>query len=204
MLSLLRRLARLSTLLFGSSLGENGYISSTIGLVSFLAAASTLAGVIVTTGEFSAKQLEDVFHLGITRSSGSIEVRGSVIATASGAPLSVDSIQFSLSTVGRVDGLSLDPLATGDRLIISYSDGSFYAPDVPYGVRFLSGNGDNLLDTGEVAQIVIKASDIKNGDEQHSPVVNTRWTLELVSPIGGVVDVTRLLPPVLGRVMQLH
>ena len=35
-------------------------------------------------------------------------------------------------------------------------------------------------------------------------IANNRWTLEVQTPVGAVVDITRSLPAQLGAVMQLH
>ena len=40
---------------------------------------------------------------------GTLEVRGSVIVTATGAPLQADTVQFSLGTFGQLPAISPGP-----------------------------------------------------------------------------------------------
>jgi archaellin len=64
------------------------------------------------------------------------------------------------------------------------------------------GDADTLLEPGELMVINInRAAGI-------SPVPlmgpNTRFTMEIQTPVGAVLDITRQLPTSLDAVMQLH
>ena len=71
-----------------------------------------------------------------------------------------------------------------------------------YTVTWITGNNDTLLEPGELATITVTATD--NANTIENLAANDRWTLEVQTPVGAVVDITRSLPAQLGAVMQLH
>jgi hypothetical protein len=63
------------------------------------------------------------------------------------------------------------------------------------------GDTDFLLEPGELFIVTVPVANI-------APVptitANTRWTLELQTPVGAVIDLTRSMPGEIDTVMQLH
>jgi archaellin len=128
-----------------------------------------------------------------------MEVRGGVIVTATGGV--PDKIQFAIATTAGGDSIPVDPTATTNRMVVAYRDASTVANDVPYTADDVIGDGDALLEPGELKLVVINISDINPAP---TLVANSRFTLELQTPVGAVIDITRSLPAAIDDVMQLH
>ena len=187
-----------------SPTGESGQVGTSLALVGLVGTALVLSAVVVRSGKYGAGELDQVFRTSLGRVSGTLELRGSVIAIASGQPPAVDSIRFVVGAAGEGDPVPLDGASTADRLVVSYRDSTAYDADVPYTAREIAGNGDGLLEPGESAQLTVRLADIDSEAGPPSMGPDSRWTLELQAPIGGTVEITRTMPPVLDRVMQLH
>jgi archaellin len=129
-----------------------------------------------------------------------MEVRGGIVATSTGG--AVTSISFAVATAAGGDPIPLDPAATNNRTVIAYRDETNVDNDVTYTVTPISGDGDNLLENGELTVITIDpATGISPAPALAS---NMRFTLEVQTPVGAVLDITRQLPVALDPVMQLH
>ena len=85
--------------------------------------------------------------------------------------------------------------------MIAYRDNDTVDDDVTYVVTVIVGDADSLLETGELHVISIDTSGITG-----PPTIdaNDTWTLEVQTPVGAVVDITRQMPAQLDAVMQLH
>jgi archaellin len=184
--------------------GESGQVGAGIAIICLVGTACVLGTVVITSGEIGADQFEQAFRSSLGRVSGTMEVRGSVIAIASGQPLAVDRIQFVVGTIGEGDPISLDSTLSTSRLIIAYRDSTAFDVDVPYAAAEIVGNGNGLLEPGESALLTIRLADIDGGEGAPSVGPNSRWTLELQAPVGGTVEITRVMPPQFDRVMQLR
>jgi archaellin len=196
----IRSLLQILTLLAS----ESGQAATGVAFVGLVGAACALGAVIVASGQLGVDQFQRVFRTSLGQVGATMEVRGSVIATASGEPLAVDTIQFVIGTIGEGDPIPLDRALPANRLVIAYLDGTTLDFDVPYTAVEIVGNGNNLLEPGESALLTIRLVDIDGGTGPPSVGRNSRWTLELQAPVGGTLDITRVMPPELERVMQLH
>jgi archaellin len=113
----------------------------------------------------------------------------------------VDSIFFTVATTAGGESIPLNPAALDNRTVIAYRDATVTANDVTYTADDIIGDGDTLLEPGEVKVIVISASGISPAPTLDA---NDRFTLEVQTPVGAVLDITRQLPAELATVMQLH
>jgi hypothetical protein len=174
----------------------------------FLTLAGTttaVATVTVASDDFSFNDLDTLVHQSVDRIGASLEVRGSIIARSGADGPAVDSIQMTLGTFGQGTPVLLDPATPADqRLEIDYSDANSYVADVPYTVRMLGGNGDTSLDPGELVILTVDVSALPALDGTAPLTGGQRWTLQLIAPIGGTVEISRTLPPILQPVMNLH
>ena len=75
-----------------------------------------------------------------------------------------------------------------------------HVASVPYTITIITGNTDYLLEPGELFVIDVATSGITGANI--GP--DLRWTLELQTPVGAVIDITRTMPPAISAVMQLH
>src|SRR5690606_10110161 len=132
---------------------------------------------------------------GLAQVSGSLEVRGSVIAEgaagAAGADGTVNKLIFTLATVTGGDPVDLTPPPDGEgdaenTLIIDYRDADGRVADIewtatPMGVD----DGDKLLEDRELAQITIDMSKVLTGENTLGP--NSTFVIELKPPTGGTM-----------------
>jgi archaellin len=165
---------------------------------------SVFATALIENGTISADRFNEVMHRGLDHVSGSMEIRGAVVVTASGAPLQNDTIQFTLGTFGTMPAIAMDP-AQENGLAISYRDTNAIAQNVPYTARFgQSGNGDDKLDDGEVVTITIKVSDLQQIAGKPVLPGGKRWTLDLETAGGASLEFSRTQPSILTPVMAQH
>jgi archaellin len=132
-----------------------------------------------------------------------MELRGGVVVTATGTTLVVDDIQFAVATTAGGEPVPMNPSGTRNRTVIAYRDDVIVDNNVTYTVSNIVGDSDTLLEPGELKLVVI---DVNGGDIAGSPDLdpNEKFTIEVQSPLGAVLDITRLIPAELREVMQLH
>lgn len=177
-------------------------LETAIILIAFVVVATVFAFVVLTTGIFSAERGKETVFAGLQKARGTMEVRGGIIVTAT--PPDVDSIQFAVSTTAGGDPIPLDPAATSGRTVIAYRDATTSDNDVPYTVTVIVGDADLLLEPGELFLVTVARADIDGGSGPPAITANQRWTLELQTPVGAVIDLTRSMPGEIAPVMQLH
>ncbi len=191
-------------------------LETAIILIAFVVVATVFAFVVLTTGIFSAERGKETVFAGLAKARGTIEVRGGIVVSDTDGPIdqtgiTVGTVQFTVANTAGGDAVPLDPTATTNRTVIAYRDGATLLDDVPYTVEWIVTDGDNLLEPGELAVITINVADIDDNGlilcTGTCPAViapNSRFTLEVQSPVGAVVDITRSMPAQLDAVMQLH
>ena len=174
-------------------------LETAIILIAFVVVATVFAFVVLTTGVFSAERGKETVFAGLQKARGTMEVRGGIIVRAT--PPNVDSIEFAVATTAGGDAIPLDPNATSQRTVIAYRDADVADPDVPYTVTVLVGDSDLLLEPGELFLVSVNPADISP-----APTIaeNSRWTLEIETPVGATIDLTRSMPGTIDTIMQLH
>jgi len=175
-------------------------LETAIILIAFVVVATVFAFVVLTTGIFSSERGKETVFAGLAKARGTMEMRGGIVATSTGGV--IDDIQFAVATTAGGDPIPLDPAATNNRTVLAYRDETTVDNDVVYTVTPISGDADNLLEAGELTVITInRATGI---DGPPAMAANTRFTFEVQTPVGAVLDITRSLPVALDPVMQLH
>jgi flagellin FlaB len=199
-----RRMKRLLDLIRGVHRDERGItgLETAIILIAFVIVATVFAFVVLTTGVFSSERGKETVFAGLQKARGTMEVRGGVVVSATGTPLAVDDIILIVGNTAGGESIPLDPTATNNRTVVAYRDADTIDNDVTYTVTTVVGDGDTLLEPGEVMIITI---DVTTGiSPAPSMDANDRFTLELQTPVGAVLDSTRRLPAERAAVMQLH
>lgn len=196
---LLKYLSKLATFL---RLGghEFGLAGMEIAIAGCIAAA-TLGGTVMTMGDQMSEQVNMLVHSSVDRVSATLYVRGSVIATAAGTPLTANDMRFTLGLTGVSRPVDLQ---AGDALIISYRDLTTQIAAVPFRLKELSGNGDGLLSPGEAMQVTIDVDALRASTGATVFAPGGRWTLELSATFGGSLTVSREMPLYFDPVMDLH
>ena len=179
-------------------------LETAIFLIAFVVVATIFAFVVLTTGVFSAERGKESVFAGLEKARGSMEIRGGIVVTAVGAPLAIDEIQFAVATSAGGESVPLNPLGTSNRTVLAYLDDDIVDNDVAFTVENIVGDADTLLEPGELKLITIDTS--AGGDVTPDPVLdpNERFTIEVQTPVGATLDITRTLPAELRSVMQLH
>lgn len=178
-------------------------LETAIILIAFVVVATVFAFVVLTTGIFSAERGKETVFAGLQKARGTMELRGGVVVTAIGAPLAVDDVQFTVATTAGGEPIPLDPAGITNRTVLAYRDNVTVDNDVAFTVTAIVGDGDTLLEPGELMLITI---DVNGGAITPAPalVSNQRFTFEIQTPVGATMDITRQLPAELEAVMQLH
>ena len=176
-------------------------LETAIILIAFVVVATVFAFVVLTTGIFSSERGKETVFAGLQKARGTMEVRGGVVVTAAGTVLAVDTIQFSVATTAGGESVPLDPLATENRTVLAYRDADILDDDVTYEATVIVGDTDTLLETGELHVISVSVADFP---DLATIDANERWTIEVQTPVGAVLDITRQMPAELAAVMQLH
>ena len=177
-------------------------LETAIILIAFVVVATVFAFVILTTGVFSAERGKETVFAGLEKARGTMEMRGGVVVTATGATLAVDDVQFTVATSAGGESVPLNPAGLNNRTVIAYRDDTVVDNDVTYTVTTIVGDTDTLLEPGELMLIMI---DVATGITP-APTLdpNERFTFEIQTPVGATLDITRQLPTELKVVMQLH
>jgi flagellin FlaB len=181
-------------------------LETAIILIAFVVVATVFAFVVLTTGIFSAERGKETVFAGLQKARGTMEVRGGIVISDNDAAIvqtgiTLGTVQFTVANTAGGDPIPLDPAATNNRTVIAYRDAAVVDDDVDYTVNWIVDDGDSLLEPGELAVIVVTVADI-DGPPTFEP--NSRWTMEIQTPVGAVLDITRSMPAQLDAVMQLH
>ena len=195
---------KIQRLLNRSARNEQGItgLETAIILIAFVVVATIFAFVVLTTGVFSSERAKETVFAGLEKARGSIEIRGGIVVTATGATLAVDTIQISVATTAGGESVPLNPTGTNNRTVLAYRDSIVVDNDVSFTVVDVVGDNDTLLEPGELKIITI---DVTTGiTPVPSLAANERFTLEVQTPVGATLDITRQLPAELTEVMQLH
>jgi flagellin FlaB len=110
----------------------------------------------------------------------------------------VGSLVFNLANAAGGEPVLVDPAATTNSTVINWIDAEDRIPDTTYTVDPILGDGDDLLEPGELFEITVATPTGSNLDP------NETFTLEVVPPAGGVSLIARTMPPEIDLVMDLH
>ena len=107
------------------------------------------------------------------------------------------SIVFDVANAAGGEPVNLDPAATSNKMVIDYRDSDVNVPDIAWTVNFLVGDGDDLMESGELAEITIDTS-------AQTLVANKAFTFEVKPSLGGTMVIARTTPAGLDTVIDLH
>jgi archaellin len=168
---------------------ERGVTPAGAGLLigAFGLAAAIFGAAMVGGGYAGGEQLEQTFYEALDRTTRGVELRGPVHVRTDGA--SVTEILLDVGVFPGSSGVSLDADATSDRTVVSYSDEDVLLNDVPYTVDWITGDGDTLLEAGELAQIVV------DGGALPAIGKHDRFSVTIRPADGVPLTVERTMPP---------
>lgn len=217
-------------------------------MIAFVVVSSVFAFTVLTTGVFSSERSKQTIFAGLDEVRSSLQPKGSVIAYKGALDGTTDTIyKISFVVSSAVDGeqINLTPpydvgsdgddpdIVTGARTetVVSYSDSKQFLSDLPWTITWVgASDGDNILDTGESAEITVWLADrvttVTNATDSGGialmdgsspdggfgglaatstvPGTDDKWTIEVVSDQGATLNIERTLPSVLKTIMDLR
>jgi flagellin FlaB len=163
-------------------------LETAIILIAFVVVAAVFAFVVLSTGLFSSERGKEAVYAGLAKTRGSMSLTGGVIADSNGT--SITDLRFGLTLAAGGDSVNLDSTDLSNRTVISYVDNTVYTNDMDYTATEVLGDGDNLLEQGELVEIAIDMA----GQCGCTITENFSFTLELKPPTGSYLVVQRLTP----------
>jgi len=165
-------------------------LETAIVLIAFVVVAAVFAFVVLSTGLFSSERGKETVYAGLQKTRGSMSLTGGVIATSDGTQIT--NITFGLTLAAGGDAVNLDQTDTNNRTVISYIDSAVTDNDLAYTTTEVVGDGDSLLEAGELAEVAI---DLATTCATCDVTSNEIFTLEVKPPTGSYLVITRTTPP---------
>lgn len=173
-------------------------LETAIILIAFVVVASVFAFTILSAGTFSTERGKEAIYAGLSSVQSSMEIKGSVIASATvGVSGTVEAVVFTVANA--VGGEPINLSEDEQVLVIDYRDAGQIISITDWSLQWLGngGDGDDLLETGELAQITVPLVSADLG-------TNTDFTIEIKPPAGAVLNIQRTTPPYLEIINDLQ
>jgi flagellin FlaB len=164
-------------------------LETAIVLIAFVVVAAVFSFVVLSTGLFSSERGKETVYAGLQKTRGSMELTGGVIATSDGTQ--VTDLTFGLTLAAGGESVNLDAGDATNRTVISYSDDAVTDNSLSYTTTEIVGDGDELLEPGELAEVTI---DLATECATCVVTSNETFTLELKPPTGSYLVVQRTAP----------
>ena len=202
-------------------------LETAIILIAFVVVAAVFAYTALSAGLFSTQKSQEAVYSGLKEARSTLELKGGIIATANttGSSGKVQQLSFIVSNV--LGGESIDftepTAASGNTgiadstvdsnvIVLNYTDqyqavDNLYWQFVPLG----TDDGDNLLEMNEKFQVTV-GSDTVGSDGGNlvdaltvqSLGPKTTFNLEVLTPVGAVLQIERTTPPWIDTIMNLR
>ena len=179
-------------------------LETAIILIAFVIVASAFAFAVLNLGFASTQKSGEVLKAGLEEATSSIELSGSVIATGqqSGSEWKVKDITMYIKTAVGKRPVDL----SNETLVISYMDPYTTVAKLDSSsvtVTEIQGDGDTLLEYGELFKVVIHVDQIYGNLSSVQLQPNDTFMVEIKPLIGSILKVERRLPPAIDPVMDL-
>ena len=174
-------------------------LETAIVLIAFVVVSSVFAFAALSTGLFSADKAKETIQAGLAETRGSMELKGSVVLTASTTGTSgvVSNIAFQVSNAAGGEAIDLTP----GKTIIKYNDDSqskIFDAEAGFTVTAVgSADADKMLELREIYEInMINLDTIGSGNNNLTNKLQTNKTfsLEIIPPRGAVLFIERTTP----------
>ena len=166
-------------------------LETAIILIAFVVGAAVFAFVVLSTGLFSSERGKEAVYAGLAKTRGTMTLTGGIIATSD--LTTITDLSFSVTLAAGGDSVNLNNADATNRTVISYIDANVTDPDVEYTTQSITGNGDLLLQQGELMTVTIDL-----GAQVAGPVYNIgpnqTFILEVKPPTGSYLVIQRTTP----------
>lgn len=175
-------------------------LETAIILIAFVVVASVFAFTILSAGTFSTERGKEAVFAGLSQVRSSIELKGSVIATASvtGTQGTIDDVIFTLANAVGGEPVNLN---TDDKVVvIDYRDARQMTSIDDWSLIWkVRADTDDLLEAGELAEITVPIDTLTN-----TLGINTDFSIEIKPPSGAVLNIQRTTPAYIETVYDLQ
>ncbi|MFA5316022.1 MAG: archaellin/type IV pilin N-terminal domain-containing protein [Dehalococcoidales bacterium] len=174
-------------------------LETAIILIAFVMVASVFSYVVLSAGLFSSQKAKQAIQQGLEQSSGTVEVKGNVLAKVVDGI--VTDIYLPLATISGGTSTDFTDTSAGENMVvISYYDASNFVTSTNWTLEKISTvNTDNLLDPYELFLVTVHLSGVtSNLTAYHS------FSLEVKPPLGAVLLVERTIPARLNEIVNLY
>ena len=194
--------------LFPDQRGITG-LETAIVLIAFVVVSSVFAFAALSTGLFSSDKAKETIQAGLAETRGSMELKGSVILTASTTGTSgvVSDIAFQVASAAGGESIDLTP----GKTIIKYTDDTqskVFDSTAKVTVTSLgSADSDKLLERNEVYEIALdglQTTDSGKNALTNQLMTNKTFSLEIIPPSGAVLFIERTTPVFLDTTVSLN
>ena len=169
-------------------------LETAIVLIAFVVVAAVFAFVVLSTGLFSSERSKETVYAGLSKTRGTMELTGGVLASSNTTKLT--NLTFDLTLAAGGDQVNLDPASTTNKTNIRYSDGVVKIASMTYTTTVITGNTDKLLEAGEMFEIGIDLTAVANTTADL--VANETFSLEVQPPSGSYMIIQRTTPASIG------
>jgi flagellin FlaB len=164
-------------------------LETAIVLIAFVVVAAVFSFVVLSAGLFSSERGKETVYAGLQKTRGSMELTGGVIATTNGTQIT--NLTFGVTLAAGGDQVNLDNADTTNRTVIAYIDASVTDNDLAYATTEVVGDGDKLLEPGELAEVAIN---LATACATCDVTANETFWLEVKPPSGSYLVIQRTAP----------
>jgi len=168
-------------------------LETAIVLIAFVVVAAVFAFVVLSTGLFSAERSKETVYAGLSKTRGSMELTGGVIADSN--TTKVLDVKFDLTLAAGGDAVNLNPSDPSNRTVITYIDNNYTNKNISYSTTVVTGNADSLLEQGEMIEVTVDFT----VDANITITTNKSFTLEVKPPSGSYMVIQRTTPASIGQ-----
>ena len=189
---MLRRSGNLSSSVRGLCRNNRGItgLETAIVLIAFVVVSSVFAFAALSTGLFSSDRSKETINAGLKEASGTLEVRGSIIAKADGGKTAIDEITVQVANAAGGQAVDLTPGET----LITYTDAD-QAVTLASGDFTVTGLGgadsDKLVEPGEMYEIKLTGLVAKLDPDLPKDKL---FNVNIKPPVGAVLHIQRWTP----------
>jgi archaellin len=154
-----------------------------IMLIAPVVIAATVATTALRAGTLASQNLQSAASDAVSQVGTGIESNDLVVARTDGTRIT--HLLVDITTTPGSAPVSLNPLASEDGTTVLYIDTQRLNRNIPYSVTWISGNGDDMLDPAELAELDIDVGTVTSAEA---------FTIE-IRPARGAFVSFRVQPP---------
>ncbi len=195
-------------------------LETAIILIAFVVVAAVFAYTVLSAGLFTTQKGQEAVYSGLKEAQSTLEIRGSVIATANSSGSTGRIQQLTLTLANALGGEAVDftpptngangtATGTANKVIINYLDKGQTVDNLYWSVSKLGKeDGDDLLESDEKFQVTIGGAATTPGNliDALNPDlnINTTFSIVVLTPSGAVMTIERTSPAYMDTIMNLR